>query len=272
MASLALANLKRVEMERRAALVEAELNAGAEAQRFILPARTGAMAGFSYIGQSRPGQYVGGDFFDVIRLGEHRLAVALADVAGKGIPASVLMAAAQGYLHAALEQHADLATAVAMLNQFVCPRCPANKFMTVFVAVMDAQARTLTYVDAGHGYALLRRADAQALEPLADSNLPIGIAADAKFPTSVMPFGPGSELLVVSDGIIEQPAKGSETAEREQFEVAGVQRTMAAATGDPIARLFDAVTNFAGTTQLADDATAVLVRWATGPGGIQCSE
>jgi len=262
-ASLALAGLKRVEMERRAANVEAELNAGAEAQRFILPQRTGLVGKFSYTGESKPGRYVGGDFFDIIPLDEDRIAVALADVAGKGIPASVLMTAAQGYLHSALQQHTELSAAVAALNHFICPRCPSNKFLTLFVAVIDARRGTLTCVDAGHGYGLMRTPGSGFLPVATESNLPIGISADMDYPSTTIPFALGSELLIVSDGIIEQPA-GSDTAEsgRSQFDVAGVQATLASAGEDPIGAIFSAVVEFAGCARLADDATAVLVKYA----------
>jgi serine phosphatase RsbU (regulator of sigma subunit) len=266
-ASLALANLKRVDMERRAALVEAELNAGAEAQRFILPKRSATLGKFQYIGESKPGRYVGGDFFDILTLDDKRIALALADVAGKGIPASVLMAAAQGYLHSALQRQnagAGLSEAASALNAFVCPRCPSNKFLTIFLAVLDAEKETLTYVDAGHGYGLIK-SPGQSFQPLAaDSSLPIGISADTEFPASTVAFPPGSELLIVSDGIIEQPAPRSTEGGREQFDVEGVQKTLATLqpSADPITTLFTAVTNFAGSQNLADDATALLVRYA----------
>jgi len=275
-ASLALANLKRVDMERRAALVEAELNAGAEAQRFILPKRVGkvgggAGGGFMYIGESKPGQYVGGDFFDVLELDENRIAVALADVAGKGIPASVLMAAAQGYLHSALQRNTaaedpkeSLSAAATALNRFICPRCADNKFLTMFLAVIDAEKQTLTYVDAGHGYALVKTGGGAFAALSAESSLPIGISTETDYPAATVGFPKGSELLIVSDGIIEQPAPKTASGGREQFDLEGVQATLAnlAATADPITTLFAAVVAFAGSEHLADDATAVLVRYS----------
>src|SRR5690606_25746527 len=155
----ALSNLKRKEIEQRHARIQAELHAGAEAQRWILPKREGNFGSIAYIGESRPGMHMGGDFFDVIPLGEDRLAVTLGDVTGKGVSASVLMTTTQGFLHAALQQHGDPHRAVVDLCRFVHPRRPESRFVTLWVGVFDAKARTLRYVDAGHGHAMMARAD-----------------------------------------------------------------------------------------------------------------
>jgi hypothetical protein len=111
MAGLALANLKRIEIEKRQAALEQDLTAAARAQKFILPKGQTTVGRLTCTGQSRPGAYVGGDFFDVIPLGEHRVAVALGDVTGHGVAASVLMTAAQGFFHAAVQRSASLADA-----------------------------------------------------------------------------------------------------------------------------------------------------------------
>ncbi len=266
MASLALSNLKRIDIERRQAQIEADLRAGAEAQRWILPRRTGSIGSFTYTGESRPGRYVGGDFFDVIPLGASRFAVALGDVTGKGIGASVLMTASQGFLHAALQRYGDPAQAVTELNQFIMPRRPAGKFITLWLGVFDAETKTVTHVDAGHGHALM--IDAQGnLEFLGRNGaLPVGVVDDDEYVAQSTPLKSGSRVLVVSDGIVEQfgnVADAQGNLQRVQFEVEGI---VASAQGrapdeDEVTRLFDAVIAHAGSTTLADDATAVLVRW-----------
>jgi sigma-B regulation protein RsbU (phosphoserine phosphatase) len=256
-ASLALANLKRIEMERRQASFEKELSAGAEAQRFIMPPRQGKSGPFSYLGESRPGRHVGGDFFDVVPLSPSRLVVALGDVAGKGIAAAVLMSAAQGFLHDALRQSATLADAVTALNVFICPRCADSKFLTLFVALLDLDAGELTAIDAGHGYALFAPPGAPFDLFPGSGNLPIGISAEVAYESVTLPLAPGARLLLISDGFIEQPSLTSAT--REQFDLIGVQTAMNLHTTDPIAALFSALISHAGTVELADDATAVLV-------------
>jgi phosphoserine phosphatase RsbU/P len=260
MASLALANLKRQEMEKRDAQMQAELTAAAQAQRWILPRRQVVHAPLSTIGESRPGQSVGGDFFDVIPLPGRRLAVTLGDVSGKGIAASVLMTAAAGFLHAAMADGGDLAASVLALNRFIYPRRPANKFVTLWAAILDPDGGTLTYVDAGHSYALLRRTDGTVQQLDEAGGLPIGIDEDESYTATTVPFAAGDGLTVVSDGIIEQFGLPRDGEEPEQFGVDGLKTSITAAPADPVEALFRAVIAHAGTDKLADDATAVWVR------------
>jgi len=141
---LALANLKRIDMERRSALLEADLKAAATAQQWILPQRQGHIGPFRYSGESRPGRHVGGDFFDIIPLKDDRLAIAIGDVSGKGVTASVLMTTAQGFLHAALEESGDPQHAVTRLNHFIHERSESNKFVTLWVGVLCAAGDNFT--------------------------------------------------------------------------------------------------------------------------------
>lgn len=266
MASLALSNLKRIDIERRQAMIESELSAAAAAQRWILPKRQSVLSGFTVTGESRPGAYVGGDFFDLIVLSDTKLAVALGDVTGHGIAASVLMTAAQGFLHAALQEHADAARAVTDLNRFINPRRSDDKFVTAWVAVFDSVARTISYVDAGHGYALMLNPDNTTRSLDEGDGLPIGIVADAEYASVTCPLDPGGRALVISDGLVEQYGlvpQADETGTKEQFDIDGIARVIAAASRerDLVTALFDAVVKHAGTSTLQDDATAVLVVW-----------
>lgn len=257
MASMALANLKRVQIERRAAEVEAELSAAAAAQKWIMPKRQSAIGPFTIIGESRAGQYVGGDFFDIIHLSDGKFAVALGDVSGHGIAAGVLMTATQGYLHAALSEHADVARAMMAVNRYVAARSPGSKFVTAWVGLFDPNAGTLTYVDAGHSYALVRSAEGPIAMLAEGSGLPIGVMDDVTYTAETVPLLPGGSVMLVSDGILEQ----REPVSREEFTIDRVQEIFAGANQDPVAELFEAVFAFGATKNLTDDATAVLVRW-----------
>ncbi|MBC8107393.1 MAG: SpoIIE family protein phosphatase, partial [Anaerolineae bacterium] len=265
-ASLALANLKRIDMEKREERIRSDLAAAAIAQKWIMPNRSSCHGPFECTGESKPGQYVGGDFFDIIEVSDKRLAVAVGDVAGKGIAASVLMTATQGFLHACLEQNGgNVGHAVSELNKFVRPRRPESKFVTMWVGVFDAEAGTISYVDAGHSYALLRRADGTTFEQLSlGSGLPVGLDEADQYHAETISLQPGDEVIIVSDGIIEQHGlvqMPDGSLSKEQFEMAGVRRAMSISGSDTVEDLFAAVVAHAGTTNLADDATAVLVKW-----------
>jgi sigma-B regulation protein RsbU (phosphoserine phosphatase) len=245
-----------MDLEKRAAAIRTELNSAAAAQRWIMPSRAGRFGKFATLGESRPGQLIGGDFFDLIDLGNGRLAVALGDVSGKGIVASVLMTAAQGYFHAAITRRGDLGEAVTDLNNFVIPRRPECSFLTMWVGLFDAARRTIQYVDAGHGYALRKRGS-DLLQLNEGLGMPIGVTAQ-KYTAETIDLADEDQVLIVSDGFVEQTSP-SET--RDEFGLDGVKRALCDGEGgDPVERLFRALIGHAGSTRLADDATAVLIR------------
>ncbi len=261
-ASLALSNLKRLEMERRSVELDADLKAAAAAQRWIMPKREVSSGGYRIVGESRAGRGIGGDFFDIIDLGRNKVAVALGDVSGKGVAAGVLMTATQGFLHAVLSEEDDLSRVARQLNAFVHPRRPANRFVTLWIGVFDKATARLTYIDAGHGLGMMVGSDGECAELSGGGGLPIGVMPDGDYAAVTVPFGEGDCVLVVSDGIVEQPASSMSFEDRDEFGLARTKQVLCSSVGgsDPVAAVFDAIVAHAGTNRLADDATVVLVR------------
>ena len=152
------------------------------------------------------------------------------------------------------------------LNQFVNPRRSDEKFVTLWVGVFDAESRTLSYVDAGHGYAMMLNPDGTFTMLAEGDGLPIGLYAEAEYKALTVPLAADGRALVISDGIVEQygPVPGPDgTPANEHFNIAGVEAVLTATppNEDPVNALFDAVVKHAGTTTLQDDATVVLVKW-----------
>jgi sigma-B regulation protein RsbU (phosphoserine phosphatase) len=172
------------------------------------------------------------------------------------------MTATQGFLHASLKESRDPGKAVTDVNRFVNPRRPENKFVTMWVGVFDRAAGTLRYIDAGHSYAVMI-AGGQVTQLNSGGGLPIGVddAHDYKAETVQLPRSGG--VMIVSDGIIEQPGLVERNGQmrEDQFEIDGVIHTLQSAGPDAVADLFAAVIAHAGSDNLADDATAVLIRW-----------
>ncbi len=263
-ASLALANLKRIEMQRRSALIEADLLAAAAAQKWVLPQRSTTVGNFRCMGESRAGQHLGGDFFDVIDIGNGRLGLALGDVAGKGVSASVLMTAVQGFLHASLAQLGEPGAAVTALNRFVYPRRPDSRFVTLWVGVFDASNATLHYVDAGHGYAFLHGSDGSFSALSGGDGPPVGLLNEHVYTSETLALPVGGRVAVVSDGFVEQPAATPyRDGELVMFRMDGVREALRslAVDGDVIAALFAALEKHAGADRFADDATAAVIQW-----------
>jgi len=267
LASLSFSHVKRLELQQRMTRIEADLKAASEAQRWVLPAREGGTGPIRYIGESRPGRMVGGDFFDAIALDDDRMLITLGDVSGKGVGASVLMTAAQGFLHARAARLDRIEQVVNDLNAFITARRSQGTFLTLWAGLFDAQQGMLRYVDAGHGYAARLPGDGRPACMLHHGGgPPVGIHHATKYDAAETPWELDDRVVVVSDGIIEQPAvedDGNGRAVRFSFD--GVLGALMRATGggDEIASIFHAVTRHAQSERLADDATALLIRRIT---------
>jgi serine phosphatase RsbU (regulator of sigma subunit) len=183
-------------------------------------------------------------------------------VSGKGVAAGVLMTATQSFLHSQLTEEPDLSQVARDLNNYINPRRPSNRFVTLWIGVFDRDKARLTYIDAGHGLGMMVEAGGDCSELTSGGGPPIGVMEDAEYPAATVPLGAGDAVLIVSDGIVEQPANGMTFEDRDEFGMSRTKQVICRSIGtpDPVAAVFDAVVAHAGTTRLADDATVVLVR------------
>lgn len=254
--AMAIGNIKRVQLERRAQAMELDLNAAREAQRLIMPPATGRVGPVAYAMEMRPGRFVAGDLFDVVRLDEARTAVCLGDVTGEGIDAAVVMAATQAHLHGALRRGAALAEVVASVNEFLSLRSAPNRFVTLWAGVFDARSGELRYVDAGHGHWLIRRGSGGGVESPGASAIPLSIDAGVAFDERTIELTPGDRIVLYSDGVTEQVSPSGEEFGRDRL----IEALHASADeGDDVRRIIDALRTFAGGQRWADDASAASV-------------
>jgi hypothetical protein len=286
LAAMGMANLMRIDIERRQMRIEAELHFAAQVQRWLFPQRDGRHGPFTYVGETRQGKYIRGDFFDIVALGDDRLAVVVGDVLGKGTPVSVLVSVSQGFLHASLKWRDNPVLAVTGMHDFYRSRISHARYLKLWVGLFDARKQTLSYVVAGPGCALSVDRDGRC-EALEANEAPLaGTKHDEKYPVQTVALKPGGRVLVLSDGFIDQraeepqeeadtsassgatsssyvPESGEGNDEALRFGIGGVERCLRGVqTGDDeIAALFGALERHAGTVALDDDATAVIVRW-----------
>jgi len=249
---LAWSSAKRAEAERRNAAANAQLQAAREAQRLLLPPTSARVGGIDYACIMEPGVIVAGDLFDVVPLPDGRVAAFLGDVTGKGVGASLLMAAAQSCLHAALTRYDDPAEAIREANRYVCDRSAARSFITLWLAIFDPAAGTAQVVDAGHGHVIFCPAGAAPRTLRSAGGPPIGIDPEFPYPSETIALATGDRVVMFSDGVVEQPSR-----EGEQF---GVGRALAALgeahtpQGD-VDALLAAMHAHADNLPLADDTT-----------------
>ena len=176
------------------------------------------------------------------------------------------MTAAQGYLHASLSHQHDFSQAIASLNAFIHSRCSQEKFVTLWTGIFDPRQMSLTYIDAGHGLAFLIRADKTIHMLDQDGGPPIGIDAGSTYQIASAQLSPGDQVLVISDGIIEQFGAESVTdGQLRQFGRDGIQSAIQSHhDGDDLLKsLFHALESFAGSKNYSDDVTTILLQCRT---------
>ena len=194
-----------IESQRRQ--LEAELARAAQVQADLLPRETPALPGYDLWASCVPAQEVGGDFYDW-QLTGGTLSLTLGDVMGKGMPAALLMATARAALRPAARR-SDPATAVTDASAALeDDLARSSSFVTLFHARVTLDTGRVEYVDAGHGYAYVRRAGG-ATEPLAAAGaegLPLGVLAGEAYDSAEVTLQPGDTLIVFSDGLAEERA------------------------------------------------------------------
>lgn len=256
---LALANLRRQDLESRQRRIDMDLQAAREAQELILPPASGEFGPVRYAMRSKPGRAIAGDLFDAVPLDDDRVAFVIGDVAGKSISAGLLMATTQAYLHAALARYHDAARALDALNQYLLIRRTVDRFVTMWVGVIDTRSGAVVFVDAGHGHWLLVRKDARPEIIRTSAGIPIAVDPDYAYTGAQLTLQPGDRLVLYSDGIVEQRSPTG-----IEFGRAGIIDRLAAST-DPrsdVDELFLAVERHANSSLWDDDATVASIEFA----------
>ena len=205
----------------------------------------------------RPANTVGGDYFDLIDLGEDRLAVVIGDVAGKGMPAALLMALLQGSLRTLLTAGLRGAAVVTKLNAHLCANIPSNRLVTFFYGELDRTTGVLDYVNAGHNPPFVLREDGRG-ERLAPTAIALGILPEATFELFETELEPGDRMLLYTDGVTE-----AANARDEEYGEARVEAWLREHRGDDgralVEGLIDDVVRFASPVRPRDDMTLMTV-------------
>jgi serine phosphatase RsbU (regulator of sigma subunit) len=203
---------------------------------------------------------VGGDLYDFVALPGGRLAVLVGDVAGKGVPAALVMAKFSVEARVCLEAEPDPGVAVSRLNAQMVRSRLGEQFVTLAVVVLDPAAQTLTVVNAGHPSPLLCRGQSLIVEeasPRAVTGAPLGLFAGETYTAREIPFGFGDALVLFSDGVTE-----AMNAQGEMFRKVRVRSSLADGTLAPHEmgkRLLQAVKTHADGLEQSDDIVVVCV-------------
>jgi len=262
-----LANVAAIRIEQqRLALVEQQkliisrdLEQAAEIQRRLLPVSPPSIEGFDVAGYNLPCRTVGGDYFDFFTYDDGRMSFVLGDVAGKGMPAALLMTALKGGVQVLLaEAPEDVPKLMGRLDRVVAANFPRNRFVTLFFGLLDPKSGQMTYCNAGHNPPFLVRANG-TIERLASCGTILGIFPDMGYDARVSRFGAGDVLTLFSDGVTEETnPEGEEFGEDRLRRLLESEST--ADSGTIVAEINRAVQAWAAGAPAADDITVVVVR------------
>jgi phosphoserine phosphatase RsbU/P len=220
----ALGNIAAGHIQRQRLLEEAilrrayerELSQAAEIQRRLLAVEPVSREGYAFFAANQPCLAVGGDYFDLIDCGERGVVLAIGDVCGKGMGAAILMSNLQATVRAEVRAGGDPKSIGERLNASLYASTSADKFVTLFLGVLEPETGRLTYVNAGHDAPLLLRRGSKTCEELGATGLVSGILPDAPLSAASVVLGPGDLLYGYTDGLREaQSPDGDEfSAER----------------------------------------------------------
>ncbi len=240
-----------------------DLQIARDIQRIMLPAEAPAIEGFEISGLNIPASQVSGDYFDYIRVDDERLGVAIADVSGKGVPASLIMAICRSVLRSQAPENSSPSEVLKKVNRQLYPDIKEDMFISMAYLILDHVRATVILSRAGHDAPLLYRRATQELTPLKPPGLVLGIDSGSVFDRIANDFAVPLErddcLILYTDGITE-----ALDANEDEFGLDRMMHSVRASAMDGaqavINRLIDDVRDFVGATPQHDDITLIVIR------------
>jgi len=243
-------------------VMKRDLEIARDIQKWLLPAAPPQVPGLAIAFATLPANTVAGDFYDVFaRPGSvpPRFLIAVADVAGKSIPAALLMATFQASLRTLSETSCPLNQLVTSMNHYACTNSQdGQRFTTAFMAEFDPANLKLTYINAGHNAPVLRRL-AGTIEHLTVGGLPLGIQADRGYESAIATLSPGDWLVIFTDGLVEaENARQQQYGELRLMDL--IQLGFDSAPDQLLRRIMGDLDLFVGSTPQHDDVTCLLIK------------
>ncbi|HLH43973.1 MAG TPA: SpoIIE family protein phosphatase [Bryobacteraceae bacterium] len=257
-AAIRIEHARLNEVEEAERQMARDMQQAAQIQARLLPSAPPVAAGLDIAGKTVACRTVGGDYYDFLKFPDGRVGMLVGDVAGKGMPASLLMSSLQARVQVLFEDGGDLANKIARLNKTTCQNCPENRFITFFMAVADPATGELAYVNAGHNPPLLVH-DSGNFTALEGGGMILGIMPKAAYEERRAKVLPGDVLVLFSDGVTEAAdPHGQEFGEQRLAALVRALRERPSA--EIVDHVLQAVASFSEGAPAADDITVVVAR------------
>ncbi|HEY2680291.1 MAG TPA: GAF domain-containing SpoIIE family protein phosphatase [Candidatus Udaeobacter sp.] len=240
-----------------------DLEIARDIQRILLPSEAPAINGFQISGINVPARQVSGDYFDYIHVDQERLGVAIADVSGKGVPASLIMAICRSVLRAEAARNPSPADVLRKVNRQLYPDIKEDMFISMAYLVLDHQRDGVTLARAGHDAPLLYQQQSQTVTPIKSPGMVVGIDSGSVFDRLTVDFSVPLErndcLVLYTDGVTE-----TLNAEGDEYGVDRMAQSVRASANDGasaiVKRIIEDVREFTGSVPQNDDITVIAIR------------
>jgi sigma-B regulation protein RsbU (phosphoserine phosphatase) len=257
-AAFRIENARLMEVEQAERIMQRDLSQAAEIQGRMLPETAPDVPGVDLAGYNVACRTVGGDYYDFFPYADGKVGLALGDVSGKGMPASLMMMGLHARVHVLAEEPSDLGPFMVRINKATCAKCPSNRFITFFFCRLDTNSGDLAYANAGHNPPIVIRANGDA-EMLEGGGPVLGILSIAQYSEMHARLEHGDMLVLYSDGVTE-----ANNAEYEEFDEERFIEVLRQHRNEPATTIVQAVsaalTEFAAGAPQADDITLVVAK------------
>jgi serine phosphatase RsbU (regulator of sigma subunit) len=254
-AAIAVENTRLVQVAIDKARIERELQVAHQVQSSLIPRATPQIPGWEFSTRWRPARQVSGDFYDFVRLSDGRLGFVIGDVAGKGMPAALVMATTRALLRGPIYRGSPPGQVLEYANELVLPDIPPKTFVTAFYAILEPETGRLQYANAGHNLPLL--SNAGNIGPLRANGVPLGLMPGMRYEEKEITLARDDMILFYSDGLVE-----AHNSQREMFGIPRLVQSLGrAGKQDTIDRLLAELAAFTGPDgEQEDDITLVTCR------------
>ncbi|HPF37521.1 MAG TPA: SpoIIE family protein phosphatase [Phycisphaerae bacterium] len=259
--AMGLATVQLVEETKQRERVEYQIGLARQIQTRLFPAAPLRLEGLSIDSLNDPGQRISGDYYDYFERDDGKVVIVMADVAGKGIPASLLMANLQAAVRVKLHEDADLVGSVTSLNRLLCQNAGDDRFVTAIFGILDRDTREFRFVNAGHHepFMIRNRSTSSILSESYDADLPIGIDIDYIYRERSITLDDRPTMMILyTDGVIDAENETGEQFAEPRF-AQTIANNVAQPTDEIVTRIRRSIKQFTRNTPQTDDITIMAV-------------
>lgn len=250
-------NSRLFEEEKKLMQIQQEIQVASEIQKNLLPQEIPAIEGYDIYAVNIPAREVGGDYYDFIKISETKTAIAVGDVSGKGLPASMLMANLQATLRGQLLFCNCAKDCIKRANGMLFKSTDPSKFVTLFFGILDTESNTLTYCNAGHNEPVFVQSNKKI--KLDKGGMLLSVFENIEYEEEEVLLDPGSTIVVFTDGITEAMNENQEEFSDERLEEL-IEKNSTLTARELSAKILNDVKNFSSGVPQFDDITLMVIK------------